>query len=405
MSTLHLQLSSHLVSYIVDSNTHDELLLRRLYSNFLKYGPIARVLLDELDVMQSPETLDRLEDRADSTVLNKINACIKSTDLQSTLLQQFSMQDSHSVFMMEPALRDDPDLKLCSVTCAYSFRSEWIARECLQQAGLYAEGHSRMLFEWMSQRPFASTVAGWVFEEQVHVRLGAGGTHTAAILTPLRELEDIYTQHNPGKVSEEDKGGLESHKQDALSRATTGTICIWLRKYDSTLGQSTIFSSYTDLSKLLCESPNSRNFDTRLDSIYLRPAQSNFPAIDGLVVCVESNYPRAYFFQMTIAKAHPVLAQHLYDLWVALPSSVRRVPPALVWVVPKLREGEYTKPQPIDDRSSNKIPRGLNPKNWPQYRIGIDSTGFLGNKALGRRVVSDTSAHRYGAQSRTSGWI
>ena len=290
------------MSYIVDSNTHDELLLRRLYSNFLKYGPIARVLLDELDVMQSPETLDRLEDRADSTVSNKINACIKSTDLQSTLLQQFSMQDSHSVFMMEPALRDDPDLKLCSVICAYNFRSEWIARECLQQAGLYAEGHSRMLFEWMSQRPFASTVAGWVFEEQVHVRLGVGGTHTAAILTPLRELEDIYTQHNPGKVSEEDKGGLESHKQDALSRATTGTICIWLRKYDSTLGQSTIFSSYTDLSKLLCESPNSRNFDTRLDSIYLRPAQSNFPAIDGLVVvCVESNYPRAYFFQMTIA--------------------------------------------------------------------------------------------------------
>ena len=105
---------------------------------------------------------------------------------------------------------------------------------------------------------------------------------------------------------------------------------------------------------------------------------------------MELNYPRAYFFQMTIAKSHPVRALHLYNLWVALPSSVRRVPPALVGVVPKSREGEYTKPQPIDDRSSNKIPRGLNPKNWPQYRIGIDSMGFLGNKALGRRVVSDT---------------
>ena len=107
--------------------------------------------------------------------------------------------------MMEPVLEDVPGLKLCSIIYGYSFRSEWIAREYLQQAGLCAEGHSRMLFEWMSQRPSASSVAGWVFEEQVHVRLGAGGTHTARILTPHRELEDIYTQHNPGKVSEEDK--------------------------------------------------------------------------------------------------------------------------------------------------------------------------------------------------------
>ena len=105
-----------------------------------------------------------------------------------------------------------------------------------------------MLFEWMSKRPFASTVAGWVFKEQVHVRLGAGGTHTATILTHLCEFEDIYTQHNPGKVSEEDKEGLERHKQDALESATTSTIRIWLRKYDSMLGRSSIFSSYIDLS-------------------------------------------------------------------------------------------------------------------------------------------------------------
>jgi len=409
VSTLHLQLrvSSRSVSYIVDSNTQDEPLLRRLYSNFLKYGPIARVLLDELSVINLSERLNILEKQADNTVSNKINACLKLTDLQSILLQQFSTQDSHAVFMMEPVLNDGCSLKLCSIEYAYSFRSEWIAREYLQQASLYAEGHSRMLFEWMSRRPFASSVAGWVFEEQVHVRLGAGGMHTAVILTPHSELENIYTQHNPGKVSEEDKEGLERHKQDALAKATTGTIRIWLNTNAPMPGRSSLFSSYTDLSKLLRESPSSCKFDTGLDGIYLRPAQSNFPVIDGLVVCVESNnYPRAYFFQMTIAKVHPIRALHLYDLWMALPSNVRREPPALVWVVPKSREEEYTKPQPIDDRNSSKISKGLNPKNWPQYRITIDATEFWGNKALGQRVVGDTSAGRYGTrciEPRTSG--
>lgn len=65
VSTLHLQLSSRLVSYTVDSNTQDEPRLRRLYSNFLKYRPIARVLLKELNVMKLSGRLDRLEKRAE----------------------------------------------------------------------------------------------------------------------------------------------------------------------------------------------------------------------------------------------------------------------------------------------------------------------------------------------------
>ena len=128
--------------------------------------------------------------------------------------------------MMEPVLEDVSDLKLCSIIYAYIFRSEWIARECFQQAGRYAEGHSRMLFEWISQSPFASSVAGWVLEEQVHVHLGAGETHTTTTLAPLRELEDIYTQHSPCKVYEEEKGGLDRQKQEALEKATTNTIRI-----------------------------------------------------------------------------------------------------------------------------------------------------------------------------------
>ena len=81
--------------------------MRRIYSNFLKYRLIARVLLDELNVMLFPGILGRLEKRANSKVSNKINACIKSTDFQRILLQQVSRQDSLSVFIMEPVLEDD----------------------------------------------------------------------------------------------------------------------------------------------------------------------------------------------------------------------------------------------------------------------------------------------------------
>ncbi|KAF8538399.1 hypothetical protein BDD12DRAFT_169981 [Trichophaea hybrida] len=106
------------------ANTQDEPLLRRLYSNFLKYGPIARVLLDKLSVIDLSERLNILKKQADNTVSNKINACLKSTNLQSILLQQFSTQDSHAIFMMEPVLDDGCSLKLCSIEYAYSFRSE-----------------------------------------------------------------------------------------------------------------------------------------------------------------------------------------------------------------------------------------------------------------------------------------
>lgn len=93
-------------------------------------------------------------------------------------------------------------------------------------------------------------------------------------------------------------------------------------------------------------------------------------AIDSLAICIDKHgQPGAIFFQLTISKTHPLGGKSLLNVWRALPSEVRRVPPAIVFVVPEKQSKGY-KRQAIDIEGLDVSK--CNPTQWPQFALGLD---------------------------------
>lgn len=79
--------------------------------------------------------------------------------------------------------------------------------------------------------------------------------------------------------------------------------------------------------------------------------------------------PRAIFFQLTIFKTHPLGGKSLLNIWSALPSEVRRTPPAIVFVVPEKQCKGY-KRQAINTEGLDVSK--YNPAQWSQFALGPD---------------------------------
>jgi len=269
---------------VAASGFQDNAELEILWEQFYVYGPLPRLLLEELYSRNQKERDIRTEGykkRLEAKIVEYVQSW---TGADLILLGKHG---SHSLLLLEPEAPQMYNQMYNSMSWMRRVITPTIAAKLAKGSISYSEQKACRLYSLLLGHPSTSTAAGWVFKVRVHIALSKGGasfaprpisTHSTATLKfCVRSCPDTMT------------GTFDRHKLAGTFR---------LEK-------------------------NSRQFDRELDSVYMRPLQPNLPAIDSLVVIMEHDSPRAVFFQITIAENHPISGPALLKVWKALPNEVK----------------------------------------------------------------------------------
>jgi hypothetical protein len=305
---------------VAASRSQDIAELRALWDQFHKYGPVARLLLDDLY----------------STNREQRDARIKSYDsiLEAHIYEYiynqgddilFGRYESHALLLLEP--KDPTPLVYNSTTCSRRVITPTIAMRLAECAFWYSERKALRLYKLLLDHPSTSTAAGWVLEIRAHIAFSKGGIFVPRLIStqPTATLE-LRLKSCPANMM----GTFDSRQLEDTFREKEG----------------------------------SPRFNRELEGVYMRAQLPNLPAMSSLVVIMKGGHPRAILFQMTIAENHPINGPGLSEVWKALPDEVRKVDPAIVFVVPWDKVAGY-KTQNIEGTPGDSA-------EWPQFVLDLD---------------------------------
>jgi hypothetical protein len=310
---------------VAASGTQDMAMLKTLRDNFQKYGPVARLLLEDLYCTDQEEHDLRIK-AYDLDLQEMIAEYVWSPTEGDQIL--FSQHESHDLVLLEPVVKAPRMYN--STSWVRRVITPTIAAELAKGALWYSEQKAYWLYRLLLGHPSTSTAAGWVFEARVHTVLSMGGA-----------------SYEPRLISTQSTATLEIHVKSCPNNMA-GT-------FDS-----------RQLEYTFRRKRNSPKFERKLDSVYMRPLQQNLLAIDSLMVIMEGRSPRAILFQITIAENRPISGPALSKVWNALPKEVKEVDPAIVFVVPHDKAAGYKK-QNIEGTTDG-------PATWPQFVLGLDDS-------------------------------
>ncbi|KAA8899471.1 hypothetical protein FN846DRAFT_909607 [Sphaerosporella brunnea] len=152
-------------------------------------------------------------------------------------------------------------------------------------------------------------------------------------------------------------------------------------------GQQKSFSTFFELLPMVRMKVGSPEFAPGMAGIYIRPDRMTLTALDSLLVILEQTTPQAIMFQITLLKDHPLKTDGLRAVWNALPATVQKNDPVVVFLVPEGICGGY-KIQKIEPPIAPYV-------TWKQYVCGMADRHIWGLDTDGfgrsdRRVVSDS---------------
>ncbi|RPB23669.1 hypothetical protein L211DRAFT_868536 [Terfezia boudieri ATCC MYA-4762] len=328
---------------VVASGIREDYGLQALWKFYFRYGPIARLLLQDLDGNHSPEFLRRVTKAYELNLEDKITEVLKH-DPSTWSLDNFGIHDSRAIILLKPKISPARGVpKLSSVTFVHSIITPEIGRRMGIVAGERVKEKAHLLYNFLLGSPYTTSAAGWIFEGRGHNIFHMGASYTATLLTPLHRLRENYDGFN-------DDSKLAATFRKGLSR-----------------------------------------FNRNLSNLYLMPTYSNLGGVDSLVITLgnpDSGQPRAIFFQFTVAQKHPVSAHSMSKIWDCLPAEVKRVPPALVFVQLWTYERSLIFTDPISHH--HRLSGGYKGEAWCH---GLPSIGLIHmSRALRDRDVGDMSA-------------
>jgi len=367
--------------------------LRKQWSQYEKYGPIARLQLRNLSMAQNTKDLeDRLADYDQELDLKCVN--LLSQDPSVFAGSQFSADSSHTVLLLQPLIEPGSKYTSIGVKKHLSIVTSYIGWKIGLLAGNRANYKGGELFHFLQSNSMESSAASSLFEGRGHGVFHVPGRWECRLLTPVDELKSNYRKYLSSKtIPRAQEDIVTSAKNADLKAAKTGILSIEFKGCPEQV--KWIFQNLAEFSEQTRASTGSQYFNDLANGVYFRPIQNNLGAIDALMISKDVfGQPRAFLFQLTVSRKHPMGASELVKAWEALPEEVRRVPPALILVVPANLSNTY-KRQSISEGKHTGT--DMDPALWPQFVLGltdnelwnIDSIGSP-KAGDGRRVFNDS---------------
>ncbi|KAF8428246.1 hypothetical protein EV426DRAFT_571573 [Tirmania nivea] len=282
-----------------------------LYEVFVKFGPIARLVLDVLHPYHhgSVSHNQRWQQSLDNQITVyereldvKISKLVRS-DVQAFTTSEWGVDSPHAVILVLPASLDENDFRPhCSISSRLALASAYIGHKVGQAVGRSVVQELRNTFEFFRQVPQTVRSAGWIFEGIMHARLSQPET-------------EIHF------------GGI-GRKEAGQERFSTATKCA-----------GEMFTSLAVLGEMLREKKGSHKIGMSAMGKYFRPSFSNLGAFDGLLIlpCDTASFPMGtiVLVQITLAEDHPIKISSLEKLYESLPADARGGKWVMLFMVPR----------------------------------------------------------------------
>jgi hypothetical protein len=272
-----------------------------LEDRFQKYGPIARVCLEN-DKIIFQECVSRIENG-----LNKINNWMQVGQYFEVSLERYQGSEDlvHRLFKIEP---DDTHRK-----CRIEFASNYLAEQIRKRLNDISLVDRKQLYDWLGSSGLASSFRGFLYEEFCHSCI-------------LKGFKLRRRKINEDHFSEDEE--------------------IFLEKSDN-----------ARFSKLANISPEA--------SGYFIPISRCLKSIDSLYHRPHGNSMQRMLFQMTIQQSgHAVDADGLVDYLEAMKiyDLVEKNPQmiSINLVIPSFLDSRYNSPQQIKGVQSKNFPKEVN---------------------------------------------
>jgi hypothetical protein len=275
-----------------------------LFTLFDRYGPIPRLLFEELlppktyrtGMVEDGTGKDdvRLQQRIaeyEELLARKIQEAMKLVP-NVLLSTEYGMNCSHTVFTMRPCKMEG--YKYVSLRAVFGFATEYIAHKIGDATIGISLKDAQRYYDFLLSQGATRTAAGWMFESRMHQIFQRGGPFVAT-------------------------------KQGAL---TTITIDIDQKCCN-------VFFKVSEIGDLLRKQSGSRRINPAMIGGYFKPQQCNLPSVDSFAIskCAATGNPVLVLFQMTVSTEHSVKAEGLASIWAVIPQELRETPPILVFVV------------------------------------------------------------------------
>lgn len=284
---------------------------------------------------------------------------------------QFSRDDSHSVILMQPLIQPGTSrFKYISDTYKMKPASRMLGVKLGYMSSKNIEYKGKELYQWLQTRSTTATAAGWFFDGRCQGVFSAavGGQFSCTLMTDQAAIDELYKNYRQNRSQA--PSAKATNSRERAHKEAKDTKKIELNFKECPQDETDEFENLSALSQKLRPSPGSRSFKRTLSGVHLRPSVPNLASVDSLMIDVDiHDQPRAFFFQFTISKTHPMAFGGLAAIWSALPDEVRQVPPAIILVIPEAIESGY-KAQTIKDIDP-VIMAEDNIGLWPQYRLGM----------------------------------
>jgi hypothetical protein len=322
--------------------------LHILWTLFVRYGPVARTLLHDIEFKDiTPRQLKWLVRSYNDSVDTKLDYILRQG--AAHVNSQFNNDDSHTLLLLLPNIAsvgrsvivrsqtpcDDDKYKHISLRCFRRIITPMVGVRLGELACEKASYKGRELYEWMLGNPQLRSAAGWFFEGRAHGVLGQGGRFPCRTLT-----------------------------------ATAPKLDLELKCSGSNDFHTTVFANLHNLGERLRAGKGLKTFNQEYAGIYWTPELHNLGGIDSLTILIgPRGQPRAILFQLTISPSHGIDDKGLLRVWDVLPNEIKQVPPAIVFVVPMGLCAAY-RVQVIDIAGLDVSK--CNPARWPQFVLGLD---------------------------------
>ena len=340
--------------------------LRRLWDIYHSYGPSARVVLNTFGTKRSDDELRILLQIYEQKLENRMIDVLKSHP-NAWMSSIFGQDDSHSVLIVKPKYCPTIDLEYISPIYEMMPASPRIGVKLGVMSSKAAEYKGREPYKWLLEHSTTAAAAGWFFDGRCQGVFSREGKFTCALMTDGDSITDLYRTFRASHKSTTFPA-VQQSRELAFAMARTRKLKLCFRQCPG--GETDDFPTLPELSRKLRTAPGSPQFKRGLAGVHLRPKAPNLSSIDSLVITVDKyDQPRAIFFQFTIAERHPMGCGGLAAVWNCLPNEVKRVPPAIVLVLPDDRAPAY-KVQTITDVDCTKRNDEC-PSIWPQYKLAM----------------------------------
>jgi len=316
-----------------------------LLTLFTKYGPIPGLLLRDLlppDVYRKGDAEWALQQRI-SDYERRLKCEIEELWKKDLPLpsEVHNLDGSHTMFLIRPV--KDLVFKYVGMGAVQDIATEYIGYligEATTEAGLRC---AHEMYRFLLGQPQTRTSASWVFKAGVHRVFQDGGRFQA-------------TELGGGRVVEVEMG----------------------------VQPFRTFSKLSELGRQLREDAGSSNVNPDILGVYFRPQQMNLDSLDSLAVnnSPSRKTPMLVLFQITLGTSHPVKEDELASIWSAMPASLKRTPPILVFVVPAEDTTKFRR-QTIEP-SDGATPSSF--QSWHQYVIPV------GSKTLWEAAIPNRNA-------------